>query len=427
MRRNVIGIIGLGLMLIGAAAYATGTTEPESVTVNFFTGKTETVEWMDALIAEFEAENPEIRVEQEFQQDASNVIKVKLASGDIPDISTVYAQDYVDQGLYVDLTDQTQWWSRVNPAIREMCTDVKSGRQYRIATNVTMAGLYYNKSLFDELGLSEAYTWDSFVENARTINEELPGVAPLFMGGKDSWMLGHLIEFMAHGVIKQELGPLDAKRAMLANDQATLRFAEPDGPMAAFATSFIQLRDEGLLNADLLTATYDNQLEAFASGEAAMISQGMWALGGIVERNPDMAENIGFAPYPPIIAGMEPTILSAEDSAYTIMSASEHQEEAKAFLSYLFRPENLQSYSEFLKSPSAFVDVEADWGPIKDEVAAALQNGVNIGFTNEAPAGFPGDDAGRMVQELYAGTYGTPLEFAQAYAQRWNTAYQDAR
>jgi hypothetical protein len=109
---------------------------------------------MNDLIARFEAENPGIAVEQEFQQDASNVIKVKLASGDIPDISTVYAQDYVDQGLYVDLTGETEWWSRVNPAIREMCTDVKTGRQYRIATNVTMAGIFYNKSIFSDLGLT---------------------------------------------------------------------------------------------------------------------------------------------------------------------------------------------------------------------------------------------------------------------------------
>lgn len=37
---------------------------------------------------------------------------------------------------------------------------------------------------------------------------------------------------------------------------------------------------------------------------------------------------------------------------------------------------------------------------------------MNIGFTNEKPAGFSGDDAGRMVQDLLAGTYD-----AQSFAQ----------
>ncbi len=421
------------LMVVAAAAvvglplFAAGEAEEETATVNFFTGKTETVEWMDNLIADFEEENPNIQVEQEFQKDASNVIKVKLASGDVPDVTTVWAQEYADEGLYVDLTNEEQWWSRLNPAIREAVTDVKSGRQYRIATNMTMAGLYYNKEIFDELGLEPATTWEQFVSNLETIRDEMPGVTPLFMGGKDSWMLGHLIEFMAHGVVKQRLGLLEAKRAFLANDQDRLQFGERGGPMEAFGRRFLELRDKELLNADLLTATYDNQLEAFASGEAAMISQGMWALGGILERTPDMADNIGFSVYPPVVPGTEPVILSAEDSGYSIMADADNIEAAKTFLNYLFRPENMKAYSEFLKTPSAFTDVDADWGPLKDEVAGALDMGVNIGFTNEMPAGFPGDDAGRMVQELYAGKYASGMEFAQAYTERWNEAWESAQ
>lgn len=43
---------------------------------------------------------------------------------------------------------------------------------------------------------------------------------------------------------------------------------------------------------------------------------------------------------------------------------------------------------------------------------------VNIGYTNEKPVGFSGDDAGRMLQELFAGQY-TAEEFAEAYEQAW--------
>ncbi len=128
-------------------------------------------------------------------------------------------------------------------------------------------------------------------------------------------------------------------------------------------------------------------------------------------------------PYPSIVEGTQPVILSAEDSAYAITSASKHPEEAKMFLEFLFRPENMKRYSEFIKSPCAFKDVTADWGPLKDEVAGALKDGVNIGFTNENPSGFSGDDAGRMVQELYAGQYETSLDFANAYKETWDKAW----
>ena len=79
------------------------------------------------------------------------------------------------------------------------------------------------------------------------------------------------------------------------------------------------------------------------------------------------------------------------------------------------------------KAPSAFNDVEAEWAPaaVVEEVDAALQNAVNIGYTNEKPAGFSGDDAGRLLQGLFAGQY-TPESFAQAYADAWNDGYNSA-
>ncbi len=394
----------------------------EVVNIKFFTGKVETVDLLNELIDEFNSTHPNIIVEQEFQKDASNVIKVKFASGDVPDITTVVSQDYIDQGKYLDLSNE-EWWKRIQPAIKNMCTDVKSGNQYKVASNMTMAGLFYNKKIFEDLGLEEPKTWEDFETNLMAVKESNSDVTPFFMGGKDSWMLGHLIEFVAHGVIKQEYGVTGAKEAFLANDDDKLRFGSENGPMDSFASCILSLKEKELLNQDFLTATYDNQIESFANGKAAVISQGMWALGGVIEKNPDMSSNIGFMPYPSIVDGTEPVILSAEDSAYAITSESKHPEEAKEFLNFLFEKQNLQKYSEFVKSPCAFTDVEADWGPIKDEVTKALENGVNIGFTNENPSGFSGDDAGRLVQELYAGKYETSLDFAKEYKETWDKAW----
>lgn len=394
----------------------------EVVHIKLFTGKVETVDLMNEIIDEFNASHSNIVVEQEFQKDASNVIKVKFASDDIPDITTVVTQEYIDQGKYIDLSNE-KWWNRIQPAIKDMCTDVKSGKQYRVASNMTMAGLFYNKGILDELGIDEAKTWKDFEGDLAKMKESKGDVVPLFMAGKDSWTLGHLIEFVAHGVIKQTYGVTESKKAFLANDDSKLQFGAEGGPMDSFASVILSGKDKKLFNDDFLTATYDNQVEMFANGEAAIISQGMWALSNIIEKNPDMAENIGFMPYPAITDSTEPVILSAEDSAYAITSASNHQEEAKEFLDYLFKPENLKKYSESIKSPCAFKDVDADWGPIKEQVNNALSNGVNIGFTNECPSGFSGDDAGRMVQELYAGQYETTIDFAKAYKEVWDKAW----
>ena len=165
----------------------------------------------------------------------------------------------------------------------------------------------------------------------------------------------------------------------------------------------------------------------FANGKAAMFSNGMWALTSILEANPDMEDKIGFAPYPAYMPDSQPVVLSAEDSGYSISATTEYKEECIEFLNFLFEPENQKKYCEAAKAPSAFNDVEAEWAPaaVVEEVDAALQNAVNIGYTNEKPAGFSGDDAGRLLQGLFAGQY-TPESFAQAYADAWNDGYNSA-
>ena len=417
MKRTLTWLLTLVLCLTACSAVA-------ETKVSFFTGKIETIDLLNEIIDGFNAANPGIVVEQEYQNDASSIIKVKFASGEVPDVMTTYEQEFVDQGKYMDLSDMNEWWDRLIPSMRESCTDLKTGKQYRVCTNMTMAGFFYNKEIFNELGLTPATTWDEFVQNLTVIREKMPDVDPWFIFGKEAWHLGHLIEFIPHGYLKQSLGALECKTAMLNNDSAKLNFGAADGCMAVFAQNLLDLQAKGLNNEDVLTATSDNCVEAFVTGKAAMFSNGMWALSGILEANPDMADKIGFAPYPAYMPDSQPVVLCAEDSGYSISATTKNDDAAKAFLSYLFSAENQKKYAEALGSPSAFTDVDAEWAPkaFAEEVNAALSSAVNIGFTNEKPAGFSGDDAGRMVQDLLAGTYDAQ-SFAQAYEKAWNEGF----
>lgn len=390
----------------------------KDVDLTFFTGKVETVDLLDEIIAGFNAQSGGITVEQEYQNDASNIIKIKFASGEAPDIMTTYEQEYVD------LSDMDEIWNRLIPSMKESCTDINSGKQYRICTNMTMAGFFYNKEIFAELGIEPATTWEGFVANLEKIKTEMPDVDPWFIFGSEAWHLGHLIEFIPHGYIKAKYGATAAKTAMLNNDKSILNFGDPNGAMATFAAGLLELQEKGLINEDVLTATNDNCVDAFVSGKAAMFSNGMWALSSVLAKDPEMADKIGFAPYPAMMEDGTPMVLVAEDSGYSISADTEHVEEAKAFLTYLFSADNQKKYAESLGSPSAFMDVDAKWAPdsIVEGVNNAVSSAANIGFTNEKPAGFSGDDAGRMVQDLLAGKY-TAEEFAKAYEAAWDAGF----
>lgn len=397
---------------------AEGTAE-KAATVNYFSGRVETVSWEEEKIAEFERLHPDINVEFEFQKDASNVIKVKLASGEVPDITTVVNQEFIDQGIFADISD-APFWDRILPSVKDLCTDLKTGRQYKVAANVTMGGLFYNKEVFKELGLSDAQTWDEFVANLEAIKAAYPDMTPMFLGGKDSWTLGHFVEFWAHGIVKQDLGIPGSRRAFLEND---VTWDAPNGIMENFAEALLELKRKGLINDDAITASYDNQKEAFANGEAAVINQGMWVVGDIVKINPDMEDNIGFGPFPSVVDGYEPMVLSAEDSVYAISADTEYMDKVMTFLEFMFSPEVQKEYSEIRSMPSAFTDVTADWGPIKDDAKQVIERYVNINFSTEAPAGLSVDDTGRLIQKLLNGDYDSAADFAERYQELWDDAY----
>lgn len=429
MKKKVLVLLTALLVLtslVGCANKSDNNTaqeETKDVNLSFFTGKVETVDLLNEIIANYNEQSGGVTVEQEYQADASNIIKIKFASGESPDVMTTYEQEYVDQGKYLDLSNESAWWDRLIPSMKDSCTDLNTGKQFRVCTNMTMAGFFYNKEIFEELGLSVATDWATFKSNLEAIKKAYPDVDPWFIFG-EAWHLGHLIEFLPHGYIKAKYGATEAKKAMLNNDSSKLNWSDPNGAMCTFAKNLVELQKEGLLNEDVLTATSDNCVDAFVTGKCAVFSNGMWCLSSILEKDPSMADKIGFAPYPSFMSDGVPVVLVAEDSGYSISADTENVEEAKDFLTYLFSAENQKKYAESLGSPSAFQDVDAKWAPqaVVDGVNAAIASATNIGFTNEKPAGFSGDDAGRLVQELLAGVY-TPEEYAKAYEDAWNAGY----
>lgn len=419
-RTTLISIIAAVVLLAVTVLpiAAQGAREQKTV-LRYFSGRIETVDWETIKIAEFEASHPGIKVEYEFQKDASNVIKVKLASGEVPDITTVVTQDFIDQGVYMDLS-KASFWDRILPSVKALSTDLRSGNQYKVATNVTMGGLFYNKAVFDSLGLTDAQTWEHFVANLEAIKKAYPEKTPLFLGGKDSWTLGHFVEFWAHGIVKQDLGIPGSRKAFLNNE---VNWAAPNGIMEHFAKALLELRDKGLLNSDAITATYDNQKEAFASGEAVIINQGMWVVGDIIKLNPAMSTNIGFGPFPSVVPGYKSMVLVAEDSVYAISASSKNQAAAMEFLEFMFSAPIQKEYSEIRSMPSAFIDVVADWSPIKDDAKRLAGTYVNINFSTEAPSGLSVDDTGRLIQKLLNGDYASPQVFASEYQKLWEKAY----
>jgi len=422
MGKMTSGLAMLALLATCGGLTSCQKTADDTVELTFLNGKSEVVDWIDSKIKEFETANPKIKVTQEFDKDASSALKTKINSGDIPDLTTVYETSLVNGDYYYDMSAYSAW-SRVTPSVKELCTDPLTNKQFRLATNKSTAGLFYNKEIFTACGItSEPTTWADFTADIAKITAK--NYIPLYMGGSETWMLGHLMEFWGHGIIKENLGNVAANLAFIKNDQTKLNFTGTGSAIKSFATRFLELKALNCWNSDFVTASYDDQIENFATGKAAMISQGMWALSKITTKNAAMASKIGFMAYPSMdeTLAKKAVILSDVDSGYSVMKATKHPAEVQEFLNFLWNAENQKAYCELVSAPSAFTDVDANWSPIKDTVQTALSNGFNIGFTS-TPSGFGGGECGALIQSLYIGDY-TADTFTTKYAADWDAAYK---
>ena len=392
----------------------------EPVTVRFFNGNVEMVDWYYDAVERFNAESESVKVEHEFQKEGTSALQTKFAAGDIPDITTMGTQQMIDAGKFVDLTD-SEWWDRIDPAVKEISVDNKSGKNYYLPTNTMMTGTIYNQKIFDELNLKPAKTLDEFTENLRAIKNAYPDKTPLFFSGKEAWTMGMLFGYIPGAAERQRLGELEYNRAALDGDMDKLKFGEAGGPLEKYVAWLGQLQQEELINSNVLTATYDDAMNAIANGDAVILFQGMFTIGTILEINPDAEAELRASSFPAVEADVKPAINQTADSTYYLTADSANQEASKEFLDWLFTKENQVSYTETRNAPSAFTDVTVDIGPIYTSAQESAEESAIIGATVE-PAGFGGDASGIMLQEFFAGQY-TPSEFAAAYENAWKAAF----
>lgn len=396
------------------------TAAAEPVTIKFFNGNVEMVDWYNEAIDRFNAQSSDIKVEHEFQKEGTAALQTKFAAGDIPDITTMGTQQMIDAGKFVDLTDAA-WWDRIDASVKEISADVKSGKNYYIPTNTMITATIYNQRIFEELNLQPAATLDEFTDNLRAIKAAYPDIDPLYFSGKEAWTIGMLFGYMPDAVERQRLGELAFSRAALEGDLGKLKFSEAGGPLETYITWLGTLWEEGLINSNVLTATYDDAINAIAKEDAAVIFQGMFTIGNILSVNPEAENTLRVCAFPAVAQDVKPALNQGPDSTYYITADSPHQEEAKAFLDWLFGEENQASFTMTRNAPSAFTDVDSDIGPIYGSAMEAAKTAAIIGPARE-PAGFGGDATGVMLQEFFAGQY-TPQEFAAAYEAAWKAAY----
>lgn len=230
-----------------------------------------------------------------------------------------------------DLSEE-EWVSRLDPlAAKEVSADGKVYGQ-PIQDISAVWAVAYNKKIFRSLGLQVPTTYAEFKNVCDTILEH--GCTPIYECVYDGWH--HPLWFSEAAVVMEAKEP--GVTEALNKNQTT--FA--DSPTAKLIVE--QIEDMvacGYWGNDYMNQKYEDAAEAFAGGEYAMFvaQQGFPQEVAAVAPEFDQSD-IGYF----VIPLADNQILNRNPVAPTrfVYSGSNHIEEAKQYLEFLARPENLQ-------------------------------------------------------------------------------------
>ncbi len=224
-----------------------------------------------------------------------NGIQTKVATGDKPDLAfwqpTSSMLTALNAANNLQVLDDAPWIEDMDPDLQDL-TGILNGTRYAaLVTSPSVQGVYYNKKVFADAGITELPTsFEDMVAKARLI-QDTTGVTPFFEQGNNGWSTQWWPQvLLADAAAEGFYDDLNANKASFADDV-----------VVEAITTFKDLIDEGLFNKDIVTATFEDQGDALLSGEAAMAVQ-INALFGQLQAKADTAtlnETIGYFPISP--------------------------------------------------------------------------------------------------------------------------------
>lgn len=393
---------------------AAATTEPAAASgtdisgkITFLTNRTDMIgKEYDEYVKRFNEKYPNIKVEFEASQtDYNQQAKVRMASGELPDVMFVPSIPNSDLPKYFASLDDL--------GLNDQITfkDFKSyeGKLYGITTGNSTSGIVYNKKAFADAGITEVpKTWDEFLAACEKLKAK--GIVPLASNFKDKWPLNDWV-FAVPRIIEN--------KADFPNDK--LNTDTPFTMDNGYGKSFSLLRElneKGYLEKDINSTNWEQSKKDIASGKFAMYFLGNWVINQVVGAG-TTSDNVGFFPLPYDNSGKLSAPLSP-DFFYAVAKDSKNVDAAKAFVKWMIEESGYEDFAGFI---SPLKGKESKLPQLKEFQATGvtLQEGTPddpkvTEITNKAQLDIPA-----MLQEFVL------AKDPQSVFDKWNKAWAKAK
>ena len=318
----VVAAVGIGLS--GCSASSGGDTA-KTTTITFGNWRTEDAKlWESNVIPAFEKAHPEIKVTYQATDtnDYNAAIQSKVESGTGPDVIMCRPFDvnrsWIEKGYFDDLKGLASIKNFTSTALAAW--QGADGDPYCVPIASVLAGFYYNKAIFKELGLSVPKTMADFTSDLKKIKDN-GKYTPLALGSADGWQL-------AYNVL-DSIGPnyWDGETGRLGLIDGTKKLTDPE--FVAATQAFANLKP--YLPSGYQSLKYEDMMQLFTLGKAAILPDGSWDISAATATGLDVGV---FAP-PVVKSGDQRWLQEMPDQGVGLNAKSKNKAASKVFLDWL--------------------------------------------------------------------------------------------
>ncbi len=283
---------------------------------------------MEALIADFEAANPDIDIQlTNFDHEGYKTAIRNFLSADAPDLANWYAGNrmapFVKAGQFADITDV---WDNngLNDALASAAPSMTiDGKKWGVPYTYYQWGIYYNRDAYKAAGVDlpgeNGVTWDQFVENCKKFSAA--GIDCVTTGTKALWPAAGIFDYL----------DLRTNGYQFHMDLTAGKIAWTDERVKAVFAEWAKFQP--YITKNHAAIDWQDAAALMIQGKAAHYVMGNFAVGNFKEGGMTN-ENLGFMVFPEITPGLARAEEAPTDTIH-IPAGAKNPEDAKKFLAYV--------------------------------------------------------------------------------------------
>ena len=324
------GILVTGLAVAGCAPAASSgeAGDGEKVTLKVWSWQASSSPKWEAVFDVYEKAHPGVTVEFEGYQptEYNQILATGLEGSDGPDIAMLRAyggiQSAIQSEQLVPIDDVIDGLDQFDPTVLRAAQSKEDGTTYGVPFAYQTMQMFYNKTMFDEMGLTEPKDWDEFIDLQEKLLDE--GVTPMALGAREDWVLP-----MFHDIVgSAHYGGADFEKKVLAGDAD---FTDP-----GYVESLQIVKDmQKYLDKNVTAIAVADAVLQFTSGQAAQWPGGSFDLPTFQKSAPDTEWGVYEVPPAPGSALDHAVTPGYADGSFGINAASSKKEAATELLQWM--------------------------------------------------------------------------------------------